>query len=207
MKLRSLAVLFAFVAASAVAVRAQSAAYATFDAQQFTRNGILASPPSGSSNSDSPWLYGTTFGGYYTFPAIAFPHLFKLPTGPVKLGIDGRGTIVRTTGQYSRDEAIVSLRVTPKKPIGKFTPYVQGGAGLGHTKIPGQLNYTNNWNYVFGVGLDRKLSKLVDWRVFEVSGGFMSNYVAGSNVNNTNHLLDFATGIAIHFPSKTAAKP
>lgn len=203
MKLRSLALFSALLVAS-VAAHAQSAAYAMFDAQQFTRNGLYVAPPSGVSNSESPWLYGTTFGAYYTITRL--PFVPKLPTGPVAVGLDGRGTIVRTNSQYSRDEAIVSLRLSTKAPVMNLTPYVQGGAGLGHTKVPGQLNFTNNWNYDFAVGADRRLTKLLSVRV-EVSGGFMANYVAGTNVNNSNHLLNFAGGLLIHIPGRTPAAP
>ena len=198
MKLRSIAILLGCAVVSAAAY-AQAGAYAMFDAQQFHRSGLLASPAAGSSNSDSPWLYGTTFGAFYTIHKL--PLVGKLRTGPVAVALDGRGTIVRTDTQYSRDDAIISLRLSPKSTYRIFTPYVQGGAGLGHTKVPGQAEYyTNNWSYLFAVGADRKLTKRLDWRVVEVSGGFMGNYVAGSATSNSNRILNFATGIVLRIP-------
>lgn len=197
MNLRSIAVLFALAGAS-IAARAQAGVYAMFDAQQFSRTGLLASPVAGSSNSDNPWLYGTTFGGYYMVSHL--PMVGALHTGPVAVGVDGRGTIVRTNTPYSRDDATISIRVATRNTFATVKPYVQGGAGVGHTKVPGQTNFTNNWSYIFAVGADRKLNKMVDWRVFDVSGGFMGDYVAGSNVNNSNHILNFATGVVVRFP-------
>ncbi len=197
MKLRFIAVLFALVVASAPA-NAQSGVYAMFDAQQFTRSGLLASPAAGSSNSDGSWLYGTTFGAFYTFHKI--PKFGELHTGPVALGVDGRGTIVRTYSPLTRDDGIISLRVSTRNPFASVKPYIQGGAGIGHTKVRGQSNFTNNWSYLFAAGIDRKIKKHVDWRVVEVSGGFLGNYTSGNNVSNSNHILNFASGLVVTLP-------
>jgi hypothetical protein len=197
MNLRSLAVLFALAGAS-FAARAQGGVYAMFDAQQFTRTGLLATPPAGSSNSDSPWLYGTTFGAYYMFTHV--PVLGTLHTGPIAIGLDGRGTIVRTNTPYNRDDGTISVRISTKNTFATVKPYVQGGAGIGHTKVPGQTFFANDLSYIFAVGADRRLSKRVDWRVVDVSGGFLGNYQSGNNVSNTNHILNFATGLVVRFP-------
>ncbi|MDP9038320.1 MAG: hypothetical protein M3O02_03475 [Acidobacteriota bacterium] len=196
MRLRFLASLFALVVGAATA-RAQSGVYAMFDAQQFTRSGLLAAPVGGQSNTESPWLYGTTFGAFYTVHRI--PKLGELHTGPLAIGFDARGTIVRTNTQLNRDDGILSLRVTTKNPFARVKPYVQGGAGVGHTKVPGQLSFTNNWSYLFAVGADRTIHKHLDWRVVEVSGGFLGSYTSGSNVNNSNRLLNLATGLVATF--------
>jgi hypothetical protein len=201
MKLRSITILLAFAIAAAAA-HAQSAVYATFDAQDFTRTGLLANPPAGSSNSDSPWLYGPTFGVYYTPSHIHIPKVGTLHTGPILLGIDARGDILRTNTQYNRDDAIVSIRVTPKTPIGGIRPYIQGGAGEGHTKYPGQLSYSNNWSYLAAIGADRKIKGRFDWRVVEASAGFLGNYKAGLNANNSNYMITVSTGLAVRFGGK-----
>jgi len=179
MKLHSITTLFAFVLAS-TAAHSQVGAYATFSAEQFTRTGILANPPAGSSNSDSPWLYGPTVGAFYTI--THYPKLGKLPalkTGPILLGLDGRGDFLRTNSQYSRSDGYLSLRVTPKKPMKNLSPYIQGGFGIGHTKTPAQTSYTNNLAYQFAIGADRKIKGNIDWRIFEASAGFLGSYHAG----------------------------
>jgi len=201
MKLRSITILFAFAIAAAAA-HAQAGVYATFDAQDFTRTGLLANPPAGSSNSDSPWLYGPTFGAYYTPSHIHIPMLGTLHTGPFLLGIDARGDILRTDSAYSRDDAIISIRVTPKTPIGGVVPYIQGGAGEGHTKVPGQITYTNNWSYLLAIGADRKLKGRIDWRVVEASAGFLGNYKAGLNSSESNYIITVASGLVIRLGGK-----
>ncbi len=194
MKLRSIAILSAIAVASTVA-HAQAGVYATFDAQMFNRSGIFATAPAGG-NSDSPWLYGPTIGAFYTIHKI--PKLGELHTGPISLGLDGRGDFLHGS-LYDRSDAIVSLRVTPKHPFkGGLIPYVQGGAGLGHTKLPHASHFSNNWNYQFSVGADRKLKGHLDWRVVEVSGGFLGNYVAGANLNQSNYNITLATGLVFH---------
>jgi len=195
MKLRSITILFALAIAS-VAARAQGGFYATFDAQDFTRTHLFVNPPAGSNNADSPWLYGAGFGAYYTPSHIHLPKLGNLHTGPVKLGIDARGDILRTNSQYSRDDGIVSIRVTPNAPMHGIRPYIQGGAGVGHSKIPGQLNYTNNWTYLIAIGADRKIKGRVDWRIFDGGWGFMGNYAATPVAGGSNYLITVGTGIA-----------
>ena len=201
MKLRFITLVFAF-AISTVAAYSQSGIYATFDAQDFTRTGLLANPPAGSSNSDTSWLYGPVFGVYYTPSHIHIPKLGNLHTGPVKLGIDARGDILRTYSPYSRDDGIISIRVTPNSPLFGVRLYAQGGAGVGHTKIPGQLNYTNNWSYLAAVGADKKLKGRFDWRVVEASAGFLGNYKAGLGANDNNYMVTLGSGLVIRLGGK-----
>jgi hypothetical protein len=200
MKLRSIVILATLAVASAAA-HAQAGIYATFDAQEFTRTGLFANPPAGSSNSDSPWLYGPTAGAFYTIHKI--PKLGELHTGPISLGLDARGDFLRTNTPYSRDDGIISLRVTPKSGMkGGLAPYIQGGAGIGHTKVPGQLSYTNNWSYLLALGADRKLKGPVSWRVVEASAGFLGSYVAGANKNQSNYNVTFSTGLVVRLGGK-----
>lgn len=201
MKLRSITILFAFAVAT-VAAHSQSGIYATFDAQDFTRTGLLATPPAGSSNSDSPWLYGPVFGLYYTPSHIHIPKVGNLHTGPVKIGLDLRGDVFRTNTNYSRDDGIISLRVTPNAPLMGVRFYVQGGAGIGHTKVPGQTNFTNNWSYQAAVGADRKLKGRFDWRVVEAGAGFLGDYKAGGGANDNNYMITLGTGLVVRLGGK-----
>jgi hypothetical protein len=201
MKLRSITVFLAFAIVS-VAAHAQAGVYATFSAQDFYRSGLLANPPAGSSNSDSPWLYGPTFGAYMDFSHVHIPLLGNLPTGPFKLGIDGRGDVLRTTTSYARADGLVSLRISPKTPVMGIRPYLQGGAGIGHTKVPGQVVYTNNWSYLFAIGADRKIKGHVDWRVIEAGAGFLGDYKTGLNANQSNYLITLSTGLSFRLGGK-----
>ena len=179
MKLRSIATVLVIVLASAAAY-AQSAIYATFDAQQFARTGLFANPPKGSGNADKPWIFGPTYGVYYDITHL--PKLGKVNTGPIVIGIDARGDIYRRSiygSQIDREDGIFSLRVASKKPFWQTTPFVEGGFGIGHTRIPFAAHYSNNFVYQFGIGADRKISKSFDWRVVELNVGFLGNYGAG----------------------------
>jgi hypothetical protein len=206
MKLRSIAILFALAVPSAAAY-AQSGVYASFDAQDFTRTGVNVHPDApGSANTDSPWLLGPVFGAFYTIHHI--PKLGTLHTGPVAIGIDARGDIFHGSssgwpkGVYTREDALVGLRLTPTHPMMHVMPYVQGSAGEGHTKIPGALIYTNNWSYQFAIGADRKLKGRMDWRVVEASAGFLNKFAGGANTNNSNYIITVGTGLVVRLGGK-----
>ena len=185
MKLRSIATVLAIALASAAAY-AQSGVYVTFDAQQFTRTGIYANPgPHG--NVDSPFLFGPSYGVYYDVTHL--PKIGKLKTGPVLFGIDARGDVYRLNiygSQIDREDGIFSIRVSTKKPFWKTTPYLQGGFGIGHTRLPFAAHYSNNFVYQAGLGDDIKISKRFDWRV-EATAGFLGNYGAGQS--NTGSIV------------------
>lgn len=179
MKLRSIAIVLAVALASAAAY-AQSGVYATFDAQQFARTGLYANPPKGSGNADKPWLLGTSYGVYYDINRL--PRLGKLNTGPITLGLDAHGSTYRTSiygSQIDRQDGILSLRVASKKPFWETTPFIEGGFGIGHTRLAFAQHYSNNFVYQFGVGADRKISKSFDWRLIELNVGFLGNYGGG----------------------------
>jgi hypothetical protein len=198
MKLRSIAIALAFALASAAA-HSQAGVYATFDAENFNRTGLLAIPTAGSSNSADPWIYGPSFGVYYDISHI--PKLGALHTGPFKVGIDARGDVLRGA-QYSRADGLFGLRLSTKTPHLGIKPYIQGSFGVGHTKVPGALYYSNNLAYQFAIGADRKLKHQVEWRVVEASAGFLGNYQAGPNPTNSNYIVTVGTGFVFRLPGK-----
>ena len=72
-------------------------------------------------------------------------------------------------------------------------------------KMPGQLNYTNNWSYQFAIGADHKLKgrmSRMDWRVIEAKAGFLGNFVAGANTNNNNYIVTVGTGLVVRMGGK-----
>ena len=210
MKLRSIALVLSVALASAA--YAQTGVYITGDAQQFTQEGVLAIPGT-HGNIDRPWLYGPTYGIYYDFTRV--PGLSKIKKNPLVLGIDARGDIFRAQAngsQYDREDGIFSLRLATKKPLAvkhlpkKITPYLQGGFGIGHTRIPARTTYNNNFIYQGSFGVDRQLPgkfKKFDWRVFEVSVGSLANYPTGyypggAGPNQSNYLITLGTGLVFH---------
>jgi hypothetical protein len=134
------------------------------------------------------------------------PYIGKLRTGPLVLGIDGRGDTFRLTeygSQFDRQDGIFSLRVATKKTLMmKTTPYLQAGFGIGHTRIPLRTTYNNNFLYQASLGADHQLGHRLDWRVFEISAGVLAKYPTGyysynggAGANQSNYLLTFGTGL------------
>jgi opacity protein-like surface antigen len=201
MKLRSIAIVLTVALASAAAY-AQTGVYVTMDAQQFTQEGVNTHPLSvGSQNIDRPWLYGPGYGVYYDVTHL--PYLGKLKTGPVVIGVDGRGDTLRLSeygSTFNRQDGIFSLRIATKRTFKGTTPYIQGGFGIGHTKVPFRTAYSNNFIYQFGAGVDMKVHKHIDWRVVEVTGGFLGNYNTGYyplgvGANQSNYMITLGTGL------------
>jgi hypothetical protein len=194
MKLRSIALVLSVALASAAA-QAQSGVYATFNAQQFTQDGIYANPGI-HGNVDRPWLFGAGYGVYYDVTRL--PYFGVLKTGPVAVGIDARGETLRLSeygSQLDRQDGVFSLRFAPKNQFMGSTPYIQGGFGIGHTRIPFAAHYSNNFIYQLSIGDDRKLCKYIDWRVVEATAGFLGNYQVGSGANQSNYMVTLGTGL------------
>jgi hypothetical protein len=202
MKLRYIAIVLTITLTSAAA-QAQSGVFVTFDAQQFTQDGIYANPGT-HGNVDRPWLFGAGYGGYVDvtkLPKLLFLKGGALKTGPVVIGIDGRGDTLRLSeygSQLDRQDGLFSLRIAAKKPFMGATPYLIGGFGIGHTRIPFKANYQNNFIYEFGIGADRKISRHFDWRV-EGTAGFLGSYAVGSGGAQSNYLVTVRTGPVYRF--------
>jgi hypothetical protein len=213
MKLRSIALILSVALASSAAY-AQTGVYITGDAQQFTQEGVDGHPAPGGE-LDRPWLFGPTYGIYYDFTRV--PGLGKLKKCPIVLGVDARGDIFRLQeygSQFDREDGIFSIRLATRKPLGakhmpkKLTPYLQGGFGIGHTRIPARTTYNNNFIYQGSFGVDRQLPgkfKRFDWRVFEVSLGSLGNYPTGyysynggHGAGQSNYLFTLGTGLVFH---------
>jgi hypothetical protein len=201
MKPRTIALVLAFTLASAVA-HAQAGVYVLMEAQQFTQEGVDFPPFPNSMDIDRPWLFGPAFGAYLDVTHL--PRLGKLKTGPVVFGFDARGDVLRDTiyktQQFDRADGLFSLRVATKSAFKGYTPYVQGGFGIGHTRVPFRPNYANNFAYQFGIGVDRKIRGRLDWRVAEANAGFLQNYSTGYypggvGPNQSNYTVSLGTGI------------
>jgi len=197
MKLRSIAFVLvpALAIALASAARAQSGAYVTFNAQQFTQDGIYANPGV-HTNVDRPWLYGPGYGIYYNVTHL--PKLGALKTGPFLVGIDGRGETLRLSeygSQLDRQDGLFSLRLATKNQFLGTSPYIQGGFGIGHTRIPFAAHYSNNFIYQFSLGADRKIKSHLDWRIVEASAGSLASYTTGTGPNPSNYMVTLSTGI------------
>ena len=202
MKLRSIALVLTIALASAIA-HAQVGVYVTVDGQQFNQMGVNVNPTTGGQ-VDRPILIGPVYGVYYDVTRL--PYIGKLKTGPVVLGIDGRGDTFRLNeygAQFERQDGLFSIRAASKKPLYmKTTPYLQVGFGVGHTRTPFRTTYNNNFLYQAGIGADHQLSHRIDWRLFELNASVLKDfptgyysYNGGIGNNQSNYLLTFGTGL------------
>jgi hypothetical protein len=200
MNLRSIALVLA-TALLSTAAHAQSGVYLLMEANQFTQEGVDLPPHPNSADIDRPWLYGPGYGVYYDVTHL--PYLGKLKTGPVVVGIDGRGETLRFSeygSSFNRQDGLFSIRVATKGKFKGVTPYIQGGFGIGHTKAPFRTHYSNNFDYQFSIGVDRQIKKHIDWRVVEASAGSLANYATGYypaaiGPNQSNYSVTVATGL------------
>jgi hypothetical protein len=189
MKLRSIALFLAIVLATAAA-HAQAGVYLSMDAQQFNQIGISSRPAPGATNNDRPWIFGPGYGIYYD--------ISHLHTGPIVFGLDVRGDTLRRqlyNSQIDRQDGLFSIRVATKDKVIGGTPYIIGGFGIGHTRTPTHTYYSNNLVYQVGLGLDRKIHKGWDWRVFEATAGALGSYQVGYAPNQSNYLITLSTGL------------
>ena len=200
MKLRTIALVLAITLVSAAA-HAQAGVYVLMEAQQFTQEGVDTPAFPNSMDTDRPWLFGPAFGAYLNVTHL--PRLGELKTGPVVFGFDARGDVLRDniyqTQQFDRADGIFSLRMATKNQFMHSTPYVQGGFGIGHTRVPFRPNYANNFIYQFGIGVDHKVRGRLDWRVIEANGSFLANYSTGYypggvGPNQSSYMITVGTG-------------
>jgi len=184
-----------FCAASA---HAQLAAYGMVTVARLT--GIAGSPnaapfAAGSLN-DNVNPIGGTFGVYYDFKTL----------GPFRLGIDARGSIMKTErgaekssngGGTRINSGLGGVRGSFHTPVKFIEGYVQASAGIARTNygllLPSQLQ--SGFEYHAFAGLQLHVTPYADFRAFEVGYGGIDG--GGHNYP----LKSISTGVVFHFPT------
>ena len=144
-------------------------------------------------NTTSRFFGGVDFGGYYDFA-----HYDK-----AVVGVDLRDTI-QHANNASLNTFLVGLRVAGTPSPRNFKPYLQLSVGEGRTKAPLNTVHISKLAFeVFG-GVDKTLSRHVDWRMVEVGYGSVSTISSG-NFGGTvalpsARLLTFSTGLVFRVP-------
>lgn len=126
-----------------------------------------------------------------------------LPVGPVKLGLDFRGST--RPGTVGADTAMAGFKVGFNPPLIRLKPYVQASGGYLATRTvnvsTGLVGRTFDNKYaaweILG-GLDIPLAPFVDFRVIEVGGGQGIDVLGGSNTPNVS-LFTINSGLVVHF--------
>jgi hypothetical protein len=186
MNLRKAVFFLAAVAlVSCVSASAQVGAYGMFTADQLSN--IASSPiPQNSttpantrSNSVNP--LGGTGGVYWDFMKV----------GPVKLGVDARGSVVTTkrgayqnfNGSGARIYSVLGgVRAEFHTPVVQLKPYIEGVAGLGRSdyglvsnNTTGAVTVYNNFEWQGLAGVDIKLLPVLDFRLVEFGYGGLNS--------------------------------
>jgi hypothetical protein len=169
---------------SCVSASAQVGVYGMFTADQLSN--IVSSPlppfssalgpnPDGRSNSVNP--LGGTGGAYWDFMKL----------GPVRLGVDARGSILTTKrgayvnfdGPGARIYSVLGgVRASFHTPIAALKPYIQGSVGLGRSDYglfnnggSGPNGIYSNFEYEGLAGVDVRILPILDWRMVEFGYG------------------------------------
>jgi hypothetical protein len=197
-------VVFAFLFLSGSA-HAQFGGYALFSVehQSGVQSSPLLAPGVAYNNAVNP--LGFTGGAFYDFKSY----------GPVRLGVDARGSIVTTKrgAQAGSDGAgtktgsgLLGVRASFHTPVKYIKPYVQGSAGLGRSNFgilypsgttTAGSGLANAFEYHGYVGMDLQFVPFADWRVFEAGYGALTSSGNGG-ASHTYPVLSISTGIVFH---------
>ena len=178
MKFLSLCVCTLAAALSATA-SAQVGIYALFTGANLDTTQTTGTPPSVTTSNVSTKLFGPTLGFYG-----------DLPTPVVKIGVDLRGELLNGSGKQHYN-GVGGPRIAVDLPVVKLTPYAEFLFGFGSYKTTTPLA-TGHIDYEYVVGVDRKLFKLLDWRILEFS---YCNYY-----NGTIPTKGLSTGLVVRIP-------
>ena len=200
MRISPLPLLLLAAALAPSSVQAQIVeAYATFSPARFSNvyTGTTSGPLGSTPQYTNFWAPG--IGGGVTFGLI--------PVGPVRLGLDLRGST--KPGTTGADTAMAGLKLSFHPPLLRLKPYIQGSGGYVATRtanrtsyagVPASGTFENQYAAyeVFG-GLDVPVFPFIDLRVIEVGGGkgySVNGYSVGSDQIT---LFTLNTGVVVHF--------
>lgn len=180
------------------AARGQVAAYVTFSPTHLSgvRDGNSANASANNGYSTTSfWTPGV--GGGVT--------LTVLPLGPVKLGLDLRGST--KPGTNGSDTVMGGVKLGFNLPLVRFKPYVQASGGYLGTRTrvatgaaAGSSEYDKFAAYEVLGGVDYSLVPFFDLRLIEVGGGRGYNLAGVSTAGNYQvTLFTVNTGLVLHF--------
>jgi hypothetical protein len=196
--------LAAIAIVSSVSASAQVGVYGMFTADQLSNIASSPLPPVSTAPSDqrsnSVNPLGGTGGVYYDFKTW----------GPVRLGVDARGSILTTKrGAYVNFDAsgariysvLGGVRASFHTPIAPLKPYLQVSAGLGRSDYGlqssgGAVTVYNNFEYEGLAGLDIKLLPVLDFRLVEFGYGGLDPF---GTYSHNYPIKQVSSGFVIHF--------
>jgi hypothetical protein len=191
---------------AATTASAQLAVYGTVTVRRMYNIPYTQGTTSYTNGSFDP--IGGTGGIFYDLRTI----------GPVRLGIDARGTIVNSNqSAYTSYNAggghigsgLGGVRASFHVPLFSLKPYVQGSVGVARTNFGTQYNttlatgslssttgiqLTNHLEYDVFAGVDYAILPILDFRVVELG------YGAVQGPSHTYPVQSLSSGIVFHLP-------
>ena len=156
---------------------------------------VTGSNSAGAATTTSYWSQGVGLGATYGV----------LPLGPIRLGLDVRGSI--GGGTQKATTVLVGPKLSVHLPFVKLKPYVQASGGylrnqttLINSAFPTQSVDRNFAAYEVLGGVDYPVLPLIDLRLIEIGGG--KGYLVGTDPGGTSYnvsLFTISTGVVIHF--------
>ncbi len=192
--MRSLLSLAALLFAAPLAHAQIVSVYGTFAPVRIS-NLVNGSTSTGASSTTSIWTPG--FGVGATFNVI--------PLGPIRLGLDIRGS--EKPGNNGSDLILAGPRLDVHLPLLRFHPYIEAAGGYLRTRtslvnspLPTGTQETANFAaYEVLGGIDYRAIPFFDLRLIEIGGGqgysFSGSAGSGKNVS----LFTISTGVVFHF--------
>ena len=180
---------------AATAAQAQLSAYGTVTVRRMTGVTYTQGTITHTDGTFDP--VGATGGLFYDFRTI----------GPVRLGIDARGSFVNsnqgsnpfTKGSGGRIyTGLAGVRASFHTPFAPLKPYVQGSAGFSASDygVPaaGKVVLSSNVEYGAFAGLDIAILPVVDFRLVELGYGALQGN------SHTYPVGTISTGLVFHLP-------
>jgi len=194
MKLRYLATVVV-LALTTVAAHAQAGVYLNPVAIRVS-NTIADTGPFAflGEKSTSQVFYGYTLGGYYDF----------FHSGKLATGFETRYSDLHANNAMLRN-FLVGLRVSGTPFARPIKPYLLAAVGDATTKAPQSTVHTSKASYAIYGGVDYKMARHVDLRVFELGYGSLTTVSsatvgAGGNVAiPSSTLISFSSGLVFTF--------
>lgn len=187
-------VVAAVLAGTTVGARAQGALYINPIVTRITNSkadtGQFAFLGDGST---SQLFGGAVIGGYY--------EVFQAPKFVVSLDLRDA---IEHGNNATLNSFLFGVRLAGRPERSAYKPYAQVSIGDGRSRAPHTTIVTNQFVYdVFG-GVDRTLSRHVDWRMIEVGYGSVqtisSSMFGGTATIPASHLLNFSAGLVFRIP-------
>lgn len=191
-----LSVLAVGVAAGfSVDARAQGALYVNPMVTRISNSQVDAGPFSFLGSSSTSQIFGgAVIGGYY--------EVYYAPKFVVSLDLRDA---IEQGNSASLNSFLFGGRIATRAERSVYKPYAQGSVGDGRSRAPHTTIATNQFVYDVSGGIDRTLSRHVDWRMIEVGYGSVNTISSSMFSSSTaaipaSRLLNFSAGLVFRIP-------